>query len=348
MGTKSEPLVSIVTPVYNEAEHLGSCIESVLSQTYHRWNYTIVDNCSTDGSIEIARRYAEKDSRIRVHENHEFLKAIPNHNVALRQVSPDAKYCKVVLGDDWIFPECLERMVAVGEQYPSAGVIGAYSLEGREIKCVGLPYPSTLVGGREICRRHFLDRLFVFGSATSVLYRADLTRAQDPFYNESNIHADTEACLALLKTSDFGFVHQVLTFTRTRARSLSAISSDIQSDLPAMLHLLAAYGPNCLSRDELESCVQRHLSAYYRYLGKSLLFRRKADFWEYHEKKLAEAGMRLSQARLLRGALGSLWDAMLSPKVVMQKLGGWRDEWAATKRTRNRGTKRELDISQIE
>lgn len=348
MKTTSEPLVSIVTPMYNEAEYLGECIESVLSQTYRNWDYTIIDNCSTDGSVEIARRYAAKDRRIRIYESTQFLRAIPNHNVALRQASSSARYCKVVLADDWIFPECLERMVDLAERHPSAGIIGAYSLEGREIKCAGLPYPSALVAGRDICRRHFLERLFVFGTATSVLYRADLVRALDPFYNESNIHADTEACFALLKDSDFGFVHQVLTFTRVRPQSLSAISTDIQSDWPAMLHLLATYGPDCLSREELKTCLDRHLSAYYRFLGKNLMFNRNADFWKYHKKKLAEAGVALSRARLVAGALGTLWAAVLNPKDVRGKVRRWSGGWTAAKRTRSGRERRECDIRQIE
>src|SRR5580704_16465967 len=123
MNTASEPLVSIVTPVYNEAEFLPECIESVFAQTYQNWDYTIVDNCSTDGSADIARRYAAKDRRIRIWTNREFLRAIPNHNVALRQISPTAEYCKVVLGDDWMFPECLERMVSVAEEHTSVGIV---------------------------------------------------------------------------------------------------------------------------------------------------------------------------------------------------------------------------------
>src|ERR1700730_946844 len=88
----SQPLVSIVTPVYNGAEHLAECIESVLAQTYQNWDYTIVDNCSTDATLKTARRYAEKDPRIRIVRNQEFLPAIPNHNAALRRISPASKY----------------------------------------------------------------------------------------------------------------------------------------------------------------------------------------------------------------------------------------------------------------
>src|SRR5215475_12429885 len=164
MNRPDQPLVSVVTPTYNGADYLAQCIESVLSQTYQNWEYVIVDNCSTDGTREIARRYAVKDPRIRVHENEEFLSAMANHNMALRQISPSSKYCKVVFGDDWIFPECLERMVAVAEAHATAGIVGAYVLEGTDVTCTGLPYPSDLVSGREICREHLLRDLFVFGS----------------------------------------------------------------------------------------------------------------------------------------------------------------------------------------
>src|SRR6266850_1561334 len=145
--------------MYNGAEYLSECIESILAQTYQNWDYTIVDNCSTDASLKIARHYASKDSRIRVHENQQFLRVIPNHNAALRQISPASKYCKVVFADDWIFPECLEKMLALAEEHPSAGLVGAYCLEGRQVICTGLPYSSSLVGGREICRQHLLSRL---------------------------------------------------------------------------------------------------------------------------------------------------------------------------------------------
>src|ERR1700733_3168327 len=121
----SQPLVSVITPLYNNEEYLEECIESVLAQTYQNWDYTIINNRSTDGSRAIARRYAAQDSRIRVLDTDEFLRVVPNHNFALRQISPASKYCKMVFADDWIFPDCLEQMVNVAEQHSSVGIVGA-------------------------------------------------------------------------------------------------------------------------------------------------------------------------------------------------------------------------------
>src|SRR5262245_31857802 len=192
MTSGSRSHVSVITPVYNEEGHLAECIESVLAQTYDNWTYTIVDNCSTDRSLEIARQYAARDPRIRVVENHEFVRALANFNRALRHVQPESQYCKFVLADDWIYPECLERMVAVAEANPSVGLVGAYALEGTKVSLAGLPYDQHVLMGREACRRHLLDGLHIFGTQTSVLYRADFVRATDAFFNESNVQADTE------------------------------------------------------------------------------------------------------------------------------------------------------------
>jgi glycosyltransferase involved in cell wall biosynthesis len=314
------PLVSIVTPVYNAAEYLAECIESVLSQTYQNWEHVIVDNCSTDGTGEIARRYAARDRRIRVHGNQEFLTAIANHNNALRQISPASKYCKVVFGDDWLFPECLQQMVAVAEEYPSIGLVSSYALKGNEVVWDGLPYSSRFIPGREICRRHFLEKLYVFGSATTVLYRADLVRGRESFYNPANIHGDTEACFDLLRTSDFGFVHQVLTFSRIRPASLREMSTDLQTDLPGMLHMLSTYGPSFLNEHEFKALLRQHVTTYYRFLGKSWLLGREKNFWTYHRRQLSNSQVGYNSLRFLGGVVTVFLHAVLSPGETLTKL----------------------------
>jgi glycosyltransferase involved in cell wall biosynthesis len=320
MNITSQPLVSVVTPVYNEEKYLGECIESVLAQSYQNWDYTIVNNCSTDKSLEIARRYAARDPRIRIHDNERFLDMLANHNVAVRQISPASKYCKVVLGDDRLFPGCLEGMVAVGEAYPSAGIVSAYEQCGQQVRIKGLPVEQRLVDGRDACRQFLLEKLFLFGSQTSVLYRADLVRSRDPFYVETEMYADFESCFALLMTSDLGFVHEILTFSRPRPESIGAISADIGAHFGSLLGLLFAYGEKCLSGEEYKECLDRRSSEYYRFLGRRLLVDRDPSFWSYHKRTLTETGIGFSRVRLAKAAVGQVFGSMLNPKSTLESI----------------------------
>ncbi len=320
MNTASQPLVSIVTPAYNEEEYLAECIESVQAQTYQNWDYTIVNNCSKDKTLEIARGYAAKDPRIRVHDNELFLEMIPNHNVAVRQISPASKYCKVVLADDWIFPRCLEQMVAVAEAYPSVGVVSAYEQFGQQVRIKGLPVEQNFVSGKEASRQFLLDKLLLFGAQTSVLYRADLVRSHDPFYVESEMYADFEACFAILSKSDLGFVHEILTLSRPRPRSIGAVSADLGVVYGSVIGMLFTYGKACLTKKEFEECLDRKLSDYYTFLGRRLLIERDPGFWSYHKRRFAVLGISYSSVRVIKAAVGQLCRSVANAKATLDSI----------------------------
>ncbi len=61
--SKSQPLISIITPTYNHENFIGECIESVLAQTYPHWEQIIIDDGSTDRTGEIVAQY--NDERIK-------------------------------------------------------------------------------------------------------------------------------------------------------------------------------------------------------------------------------------------------------------------------------------------
>lgn len=313
-----QPLVSVVTPVYNGADYLAQCIESVIAQTYDNWEYVIVNNCSTDATLDIATKYADRDSRIRIHSNAEFMPLLANSNHALRQMSPGSKYCKILHADDWLFPNCLREMVAVAEAHSRVAIVSAYRLEETRVSLDGLPYPSTVVAGRDIGRRYLLDGTYLFGSPTSTMIRTDLVRQREMFYDEEHVHSDVEVCLELLRSGDFGFVHQVLTFTRRHNESNTSFSKRLRTNFPDALYIIQKHGRHYLGEWEYEQVVRKRLKAYYRFLGTSVLRLRKSEFrarwpefWGFHTKALRDLGYPISYARVAGGAAAVLYNAVL-------------------------------------
>jgi glycosyltransferase involved in cell wall biosynthesis len=346
MNLQIPPLVSVVMPVYNGEAYLAECIESVLAQTYSNWECVIVNNCSTDRTLDIAQEFARKDARIRIHNNTQFLPALQNMNHAFRQIAPESEYCKALHADDWLFPDCLTRMVGLAEAYPSIGIVGAYVLKDTRVKCDGLPYSSTVIPGRDICRRDLLRKGgYVFGSPSSLLIRCDLIRSHDPFYNEANYQmADVEACHKILQGADFGFVHQVLTFTRLHEESRTSRSMALNMSLVGRLMVLTKYGPVYLSRNEYEQRLGEWMRRYYSFLGKSLFKRRGKDFWGFHASSLQSLGLPLSRSRLVKAAIGELylkfiWVLTHPGRTLRRATGGARtDRKKASLSSRETGT----------
>ena len=290
MSKPTGQLVSVVTPVYNGAEYIAECIEGVVRQTYEHWEYVILDNCSTDQTLEIARSYEAHDSRIRVVAADVFVGAVENANRVLRELSPASKYCKVLHADDWLFPECLERMVELAEQNPSVGIVSAYRLEESKVTLDGLPHTISVLPGREIARATLLDWPYgyLFGSPSSLLIRSDLIRARDPFYNpENRFTNDLEACYEVLHAADFGFVHQVLTFTRRAEGSPFSAYVRLGAQLPDAISLYERYGPVYLEQDE----YRRHLAVlivnYGLFLARNSPRFANLEFRSHHRRALA-------------------------------------------------------------
>jgi glycosyltransferase involved in cell wall biosynthesis len=323
------PLVSVVTPVYNGAEFLPQCIESILAQTYPNWEFTIVNNCSTDDSLKVCEKDAAVDARIRVVTNASFLNIIENHNHTMSYVSSQAKYCKVVFADDWLFRNCIEELVANAEQHPSVGLVSSYALAGDRVLWTGLPFPSHMVDGREICRRKLAGSLDVFGTPTAQLYRADLVRRRTKFFNEQNLHADTEACLDVLQESDFGFVHQVLSYSRPRPESNDAFAKSFETRVLGGLIIFLKYGPIYLNRDEYASYLQNRVREYHRVLAKNVLRCRSTAFWRFHEGRLSALGLKLDRPLLAACVGRELVRMLLRPASSATEMKGWWREAAS-------------------
>jgi glycosyltransferase involved in cell wall biosynthesis len=302
--TASAPLVSVLTPVYNCAAYIEQCIESVLAQTFKDFEYIIVNNCSTDNTLEIARRFEAKDSRIRVHNNTDFLGVIENHNLAFSLMSPAAKYCKVVSADDFIFPTCLEQLVGFAVAHPNVGMVNCYQLAGKHMMHVGLEYERSVVSGRDVCRAALLGGPNVLGSPTSFLYAADLVKKSAAFYPNNNPHADISACFKWLHDCDYGFVHQVLAYARIRAASQTSRSLKFGTFKLSSISDVIQYGRLYLTDEEYDVSLANAVNSYYSWLVKRIYEHRgDKEFWDIQKAGLRDLGLTFSSAKLYKTAV---------------------------------------------
>jgi glycosyltransferase involved in cell wall biosynthesis len=283
----------VVTTFYTTGDYLGECIESVLSQSHSNFEYLLVDNHSTDGSASIAAQYAAKDRRIRVIRNTNFVGQVANYNGALRHVAPEADYVKMVQADDCLLPECLERMIAVGESHPTAAIVSSYYLTGAQVCGSGVDWQIECIPGRTASRLHLLEGKFLFGTPTTLMYRGNLVAKRQPFYSESSLHEDTELCHEVMVDADLGFVHQVLSFNRVGNSGILTELETFHWQILDFYTTLRKCGPLSLSPEELDNRLRIVRAEYFRLLGESVVLGREPAFWAHHRNGLATVGEEL-------------------------------------------------------
>jgi glycosyltransferase involved in cell wall biosynthesis len=316
----NQPLVSVLTPVYNGEEYLAECIESVLAQSYGNWEYTIVNNCSTDKTLGIAERYAARDTRIKVMTNTRFVDAISNHNIAFRQISPQSKYCKLISADDWIYPDCLERLVERAEGNPSVGIVLCYALTERGVRWTGVQHDATVLQGREAGRLYLLNQIEFASIPTTLLFRSSLVRSRDPFFPGHSLSADAAACLECLQTCDFGVVHQILSFQRLHKEMASTSAVWLDSYRLDRLELLQQYSPLFLTEQELKERLDDVLRDYFSTLAVRAIHFRNKDYWDYQRMRLTQLGFKLYGRRFAKALVLKISDLLLNPKCTVEKV----------------------------
>jgi glycosyltransferase involved in cell wall biosynthesis len=106
-------LCSICIPTFNSEMYLEECLQSVLHQTIENFEVIIVDNCSTDKTLDIAQKYASLDNRVRVIQNTCNLGLVGNHNRCLELAQ--GEWIKFVHSDDFITPDCIDSMISASQ-----------------------------------------------------------------------------------------------------------------------------------------------------------------------------------------------------------------------------------------
>lgn len=133
MNTDNNPLVSILIPVYNREKIVPQTIESALSQTYCNFEIIITDNCSTDNTWEILKRYASENKKIKIYRNEENVGPVLNWKKCLELAK--GEYVKFLFSDDTISNNFISETLPLFDQntafvLSTIDIFGKYAIEG--------------------------------------------------------------------------------------------------------------------------------------------------------------------------------------------------------------------------
>lgn len=135
--------VSIIIPVYNVVDYIEVCLESVFKQTYSDIEVILVDDCGSDNSVELARRFIEVhklfNCRIIKHSHNRGLSAARNTGLT----NATGEYVFFLDSDDSITPDCIEKMATPLVQHDYSFVIAGYRIapgNEKELLCMGKEY----------------------------------------------------------------------------------------------------------------------------------------------------------------------------------------------------------------
>jgi len=123
-----------------------------------------------------------------------------------------------------------------------------------------------------------------------------------------------------LRNSDFGFVHQVLSFERIHPDAVSSGCKKIRTYESAILRDLISYGPIYLAKEEYEKRLHQILNDYYSVLAVGLFNGKGREYWDFHQRDLKELGYSCYGARFAGAVCLKLFDFILNPKQTVEKL----------------------------
>jgi len=105
--------ISVIVPIYNSAQYLDICLNSLINQLYTKFEIICVDDCGTDTSMEIAQRFARQDPRIKILHHATNLGLGPARNTGLEHAK--GKYVFFLDSDDFLHPTALEQLYSTAE-----------------------------------------------------------------------------------------------------------------------------------------------------------------------------------------------------------------------------------------
>jgi glycosyltransferase involved in cell wall biosynthesis len=205
----NNPKVSVLIPTYNYAHFLDETIQSVLNQTYDDYELIIVDNKSTDDTIDVVAKYLG-DKRIHFYQNDTNLGLTGNWNKCLEYATGD--YIKFLCADDKFHPEMLQKFVTVMDKNPTVSLITCDKEVFHAKSFVTQVAYSHLHDGKKALLSTLNDHCWI-GEPSSVMFRRKNLHV-GLFTNEYKMHVDWEMWLRMLSVGDCYIIPEALSMIR--------------------------------------------------------------------------------------------------------------------------------------
>ena len=186
------PKVSIIMPVYNDAEYLSQAIQSILKQTFHDWELLAINDGSKDNSEKILQEFAAADSRVRVYNNPSNLGLVPTLNRAL-SLSNANLIARLDSDDYWTDSQKLFKQVEFFEMNPEYGLLGTFGIavDTEDHPLFELNFPSNDSSIRAEILKH---NCFIH---SSVMFQKDLVMQAGGYQLSEGYVEDYELWLKL-------------------------------------------------------------------------------------------------------------------------------------------------------
>lgn len=205
----SQPLVTIVTPTYNQAKYLRETVDSVLGQSYAQIEYIVIDDGSTDGTGEIVKNLPQ--GVVTMSQPNSGQAATLNRGWAMAK----GKYLTYLSSDDLLYPEAISKIVTFLEANPNA--MCAYP------DCDLIDSQSRVVK-RNVCRPFDLDELIVRQECyigPGAVFRKSGFERVGGWRTDLKLGPDREFWMRLARIGDIAFVAQTLAGYRLHTGSIS-------------------------------------------------------------------------------------------------------------------------------
>lgn len=251
---RTRPTATVVIPCYNYGHYLPQAVASALDQEGVDVEVIVVDDASPDGSVEVARRLAGDDARIRVIEHETNARHIRTYNDGLREAT--GKYVVLLSADDALAPNAITRAAAVMEADPAVGLVyGPFRVFDDELpdEPVGDPRRWVTWPGAEWASRLCASGINVIRSPEAIVRGALLEKVG--LYDPEHPHAgDLQMWLRIASVADVAYLPGTIqAYYREHTQNMhSAVfeSDRAQGMITDLQHRLDAFATAARSFDE--------------------------------------------------------------------------------------------------